>query len=190
MLTKVTLYGDLAEKYGKHWDLSIKTPAEAIRALSANNSGFRSDLLKKEAAYIVKVSGKSIGIEDLMSPVEPHMDIKIIPVIAGANKLGKIILGAALIYVGLNPSVVGGLSVGVATALVSVGVGLVIGGIAEMLAKPPELAEAEDSFQSFSFNGVSNTTTQGLPVPICYGQLLVGGATISSGAASVNYDPA
>jgi predicted phage tail protein len=189
MLTKVTLYGDLAEKYGKHWDLSIKTPAEAIRALSANNSGFRSDLLKKEAAYIVKVSGKSIGEEELLNPLASYNNIKIIPVIAGADKLGKILLGAALIYIGINPSVVGGLSVGVATALVSIGVSLVIGGVAELLAKPPELAEAEDSFQSFSFNGVSNTVTQGLPVPICYGQLLVGGATISSGAASVNYVP-
>ena len=41
MLKKVTLYGELAQKYGRDWSLDINSPSEAMQALAANNPGFR-----------------------------------------------------------------------------------------------------------------------------------------------------
>jgi predicted phage tail protein len=43
--------------------------------------------------------------------------------------------------------------------------------------------------ENYAFNGAANTVRQGVPVPICYGQLMVGGAVISSGITNENYSP-
>ena len=74
----------------------------------------------------------------------------------------------------------------VSGAMMNIGVGLIKGGIAQALATTPE--EIKDD-QNYSFNGAANTVAQGVPVPICYGQLMIGGAVISSGVTSENYSP-
>jgi len=62
-------------------------------------------------------------------------------------------------------------------ALGMIGSALLNSGVAEYMApkKPGEKGDA------FIFDGPVNTTKQGIPVPLAYGQLLVGGATISFG---------
>jgi len=68
------------------------------------------------------------------------------------------------------------------------GAALVLGGIASMLAPTPKPAETE-SVQNYAFNGAANTTRQGVAIPVCYGQLIVGGAVISSGVSPEDYTP-
>jgi predicted phage tail protein len=36
--------------------------------------------------------------------------------------------------------------------------------------------------ESYSFSGIQNTSRSGLPIPIIYGQVVVGSITISAGA--------
>jgi len=74
----------------------------------------------------------------------------------------------------------------VSGAMMQIGWGLISGGIAQMLATTPE--EVKDD-QNYSFNGAANTVQQGVPVPVCYGQLMIGGAVISSGITNENYSP-
>ncbi|MFH5139235.1 tail assembly protein, partial [Citrobacter freundii complex sp. 2024EL-00220] len=38
-----------------------------------------------------------------------------------------------------------------------------------------------DNRASYAFGGVTNTTAQGNPVPLCYGKRRIGGAIISAG---------
>jgi len=65
---------------------------------------------------------------------------------------------------------------------------LVLGGIASMMAPTPSPLAGEKA-QNYAFNGAANTTRQGVAIPVCYGQLMVGGAVISSGISPEDYVP-
>ena len=96
---------------------------------------------------------------------------------AGATGAGVIAGGAALTTVG--------------TALSAIGAGLVLTGVSQIISPTPpsglELKEA-NRIQNFSFSGITNTTQQGLAVPIAYGRVVVGSAVISSGL-DVDHSP-
>jgi len=87
-----------------------------------------------------------------------------------AGTVGMPTAGTA--YAGANAAYMGGY------ALMMVGTSLGLRAISEMLAPNP----ADDSEEDVSLlGGTLNTTQQGVPVPIAYGELIVGGATISAG---------
>ncbi len=218
MLKQVKLYGELADKYGKDWALAVNSPSEAVRALCANNPGFRGFLASSQdrgVGYKVMVGKTYIEKEEeLYNPSGRH-EIKIIPVVLGAKSgLGKILMGIALIWSGgwlaqqamglaasgaLGTAAAGGGATGLtamssgltglnaASAIGSMvqgvamkyGAAMIIGGIGQLLAGTPE-----EEPESFTFSGPVNTVRQGLSVPLCYGQLIVGGAVISSGIIS------
>ena len=199
MLKEVKLYGELAEKYGKDWLLDVNSPSEAVRALSANNPSFRNFVGASQdrgVGYKVMVGKTYLEKEEEIYNPSGRQEIKIIPVVLGAKKegLGAIILGVALIAMGVHPGVLKGLTgaigataaTAVTGALVSTGFSLMLGGIAQLLAPTPE--EIKDD-QNYAFNGALNTTQQGVAVPLCYGQLMIGGAVISSGVTSEDYNP-
>jgi len=59
----------------------------------------------------------------------------------------------------------------------------VLGGVAQLLTPTPKTDEDEgDPKKSFSFSGIQNTTRAGVPVPVVYGEMLVGGIVVSAGA--------
>jgi len=187
MLKTVQLYGELADKYGKEWQLNVRSPAEAILALSVNNSDFRQFMWDSESRgigyYIVVGKTYLKSVNEIHNPAG-RQNIKIIPVIIGSkSKWAKILLGAALIFAApwLAPKL-GFLGIETAALqgyLAKYGWGMVIGGIAQLLAPTPE-----KDVNSSAFSGAVNTIKQGVPVPICYGQLIVGGAVISAGITS------
>tara|TARA_Y100000034_G_C6769989_1_gene343470 strand:- start:222 stop:851 length:630 start_codon:yes stop_codon:yes gene_type:complete len=208
MLKQIKLYGELADEYGKDWALDVNSPSEAVRALCANNPSFKKFITSSQdrgVGYKVMV-GKSY-IEnnqvDLYNP-SGKQEIKIIPVVLGAkSKWAKQIFYGVLLIVAapyvvtalagtpLGQAVVyttaAGLEITAAMlaggVMASIGVNLVIGGIGGLIAPTPE-----DEIDSYMFNGAVNTTRQGLPVPICYGQLMVGGAVISSGVDTETWE--
>ncbi|MFH5137043.1 tail assembly protein, partial [Citrobacter freundii complex sp. 2024EL-00220] len=65
-----------------------------------------------------------------------------------------------------------------------VGAAMMLGSVAQMLSpQPAGLASKQDADNraSYAFGGVTNTTAQGNPVPLCYGKRRIGGAIISAG---------
>jgi len=73
----------------------------------------------------------------------------------------------------------------VSTIVGSIGVSLVLGGIAQALSPTPGISSLERGreaarLESFSFSGIVNTSQQGLPVPIAYGRVFTGSGVISS----------
>ena len=54
---------------------------------------------------------------------------------------------------------------------------LALTGLAEIMAPGPESDSQQE--EGYLFDGPTNNVQQGLPVPVCYGELLVGGAPIS-----------
>jgi predicted phage tail protein len=165
----------------------VKTPAEAVRALCANFPEFEK--------FMVSAHEKNMGfhvwngrhqLENADEATGPASgDIKIIPVIMGANAKTSIIIGAVLVVAGLVLTATG-VGAGAAPYLISAGVGLMLGGVIELLSPVPKIKEPEERPEnkpSYLFNGPVNTTAQGHPVPLGYGRLLIGGGIVSAGVS-------
>jgi predicted phage tail protein len=55
-------------------------------------------------------------------------------------------------------------------------------GVAQLLTPTPKISQDEgDPRKSFSFSGIQNTNRAGVPVPVVYGETLVGSVVISAG---------
>ena len=85
-----------------------------------------------------------------------------------------------LIVVGVMTSWAGG------GALVAAGIGMVAGGVAQMLTKPPKMKEysGTDAGRNSAFSNLSNTTAQGRPMPLAYGRVYAGSRVVSQGVES------
>lgn len=186
----VELYGWLGTKYGKSFDLEVKTAAEAVRALCANFPSFRSDV-GQDGVVVSVIEGRrrDIGVDQLHEPLGSDTVLKIVPMPAGAKGAGvfQTILGVVLIVVGAILSIIPGFQ-GAGVFLMKVGLVMVISGVAQMLVgtpkapKPGETEKESSNVASDLFNGPVNTSAQGNPVPLCYGgPILVGSYVVSAG---------
>jgi len=190
MLTTIKLSGLLGNKFGKEHRLDVETVGEAVRALDANRPGFKRHLsINNVPGYEVMVGEGLIGEKALNEPTGGET-IQIIPIIAGAGKnIGQIILGAVLIAASIYfPPMASSLAVFESAAwgyMQGIGVAMMLGGMANILAPSPDLShdqnEKTENKPNYSFNGVVNTVGQGHPIPVFYGELMVGGQIISAG---------
>lgn len=189
----IILNGQLGKLFGRRHRFDVATAGEAVRALCANFPGFERHMMETpNVGYRVKLHDAPLqDIKELHHPVGGRT-ITITPVVSGAGRgMGQILLGAALIAAavfipGLGTAMLIG-ATSVASVAFSVGVSLVIGGVAQLLAPSPKSnapAERPENQPSYVFNGPVNTTAQGQPVPVGYGRLVVGGAVISGGLST------
>ena len=212
----IKVYGALRERLGQcRFELNVATPAQAIKALCVNFPGLDKWLIDSEqdgVAYRVKVGREEATPSDLSVlglPWSEREVFSITPVVAGAGGFGRALFGAILIgssfffpgaglfgasaFGAFGPLAAGtiGTLTTVGTALSAVGAGLVLTGVSQIISPTPpsglELKEA-NRIQNFSFSGITNTSQQGLAVPIAYGRLFVGSAVISSGL-DVDHSP-
>ncbi len=193
MLRKIRLYGKLAKFIGKrvlHAD--VANAAEAVRFLVTNWPDLEQHMTSQH--YRVSVGSYDLGEDELHAPTG-QQDIKIVPVVTGAGATARIILGAALIAASFFT---GGATIGllglaapiaVSTVLLGVGASLVLGGVAQLLTPVPKIPQGGNSDQdprkSYSFSGIQQTSRQGTPVPVIYGETLVGSVVISAGIDTV-----
>jgi predicted phage tail protein len=186
MLRKIKLYGALAKFVGQRvLEADVATAAEAVRFLVSNWPELESHMAKQY--YRVHTAGEDLTLDDIHNPM--GREIQIVPVIAGAGAIGRILLGVALIAGAFftGGATIGLLGLAAPVALSSVfayvGATLLLSGIAQMLTPTPKTDQDEgDPRKSFSFSGIQNTTRAGVPVPVVYGELLVGGIVVSAGA--------
>jgi predicted phage tail protein len=186
MLRKIKLYGALAKFVGHRvLEADVATAAEAVRFLVTNWPELEGHMAKQY--YRVHTAGEDLTLDDVHNPM--GREIQIVPVIAGAGAIGRILLGVALIA---GAFFTGGATIGLlglaapvalSTVLAGVGVTLLLGGVAQLLTPTPKTSTDEgDPKKSFSFSGIQNTTRAGVPVPVVYGEMLVGGIVVSAGA--------
>ena len=67
------------------------------------------------------------------------------------------------------------------------GASLIMGGVIELLTPQQKVTSSGDSADntpSYNFNGPVNTTAQGHPVPLAYGEVMTGSAVISAGVVT------
>lgn len=184
MPTTIKLSGSLAKKFGREHKRVILKTKDAIKALCLTLDGFQQHMLdsdKRGITYAVFKGGKNISLDDLSFP-NNNETIHIVPVIMGSKRNGLLqtILGAVLVVVGAVLSVYG---YGAGTPLMQLGVSLMAGGIIQMLSpQTTGLTDTSDSENkaSYAFGSAKNTTAQGYPVPLMYGDRMVGGAIISA----------
>ena len=205
MLRTIKVYGHLAEHCGKKTFKALaRTPAEAVRFLVSNYPGLRA--LMRDGYYTVSTGAYSLELgqspEQLGYPLSGEDEIRIIPVISGANFFRNALLaiaGAALIA---TAAMTGGVEFRrrwifvckgsniwceVSGGSGNIGIGLVLTGVAGMLSPTIPTPDIDnDPRNNFSFSGVQNTSREGVPVPVAYGEVIVGSVVISSG---LNVDP-
>ena len=179
MLRKIKLYGALAKFVGHRvLEADVATAAEAVRFLLTNWPELEAHMAQQH--YRVHTAGEDLTLDDVHNPM--GREIQIVPVMAGAGAIGRILLGIALIAVSAFVPIAA-FGIGLNSALFGLGASLVLGGVAQLLTPTPKTDEDEgDPKKSFSFSGIQNTTRAGVPVPVVYGEMLVGGIVVSAGA--------
>lgn len=209
MLKTIKLYGVLSEKFGHEFKLAVDSPKEACRALSVLVPGFEKFMMnandlglgfavllgnksigrgKKRSAIFDAASGRiitgrNIGSDAVDMNTEETI-IKIVPRVIGAggnNGVIQAIIGVVLVVVGVFYDWSGTTSM-YGAAMIGAGVGMVAGGVAQMLM--PKM-NAEDQNQdgnkaNFGFGGAVTTVAQGSPVPVLIGEREIGGFILSA----------
>lgn len=174
-MTTIKLYGQLRQ-FGRSYDLAVRTPAEALKALCVQIPGlerFISNARSRGLVFAVFRGKKNIGESELN--YQGDGDIIIAPVVVGSKRAGilQTIIGAVLIV--MSPFTNG--------ATLAPGIALAAGGVIQMLspqAKGLKTSSAPDNTPGYAFGSAKNTTAAGLPVPLCCGRRRWGGAIISA----------
>jgi predicted phage tail protein len=204
MEKEIRLYGPLAKFIGQRKFLAeISSAGEAVRMLLANFPGLERHMADQH--YKVIVDGYDTDLEELNYPAS--QTIKIVPVLGGAGGVGKIIAGVAIVAfaivtagAGLIPGLGLGFGASAAIGIGAVGASLILGGVSQLLSPTPQLGQIGpasmnpgggrnttsegtemDPQESYSFSGIQNTSSQGTPVPVVYGETTVGSVVISAG---------
>lgn len=187
MLRTIRIYGRLAKFLKRRkFEAEVSSAAEAVRFLLTNFPQLEQHMADQH--YRVSVGSYDLTVDELHDPAG-QQEIKIVPVVSGAGAVGRIIAGVALLAIGFLVPGIGALGVHL---LIGVGASLVLGGVAQLLTPVPRTVPpgstsdtVKDPRKSYSFSGIQNTTRQGLPVPIVYGETMVGSVVISAGVDTV-----
>ena len=194
-LKKIKVYGKLRQFLGKSYFMAaVKSPQQAMSFLIANFEGIQKHM--NDQIYKVKMGGRVITEEYLS--MTGQGDIQIIPVATGSGPAIPIIGGALGIGAGaavtagttflggsfLATTIIGG-------ALTTIGTSMLIGGVTDLLAPQnpiPDVSSVSDIDPairgSYSFSGIQNVSSSGVPIPIIYGAVFSGSIIISSGTDS------
>ncbi len=175
-MINVLLYGQLRQ-FGRSFRLSVRTPAEAIKALCVQIPGlerFISNAKSRGIEFAVFRGTTPLGEKEVgFSGVG---DIRIAPVITGSKRAGLLqtIIGAVLIAVSFIPGF---------QVLLAPGIALAAGGVIQMLSPQAtglKTSAAPENTPGYAFGSAKNTTASGNPVSLCAGRRRWGGAIISA----------
>ncbi|AEA70168.1 Putative phage tail assembly protein [Pseudomonas brassicacearum subsp. brassicacearum NFM421] len=178
-MTTILLSGPLIKLFGRvHYrELGSKSVGEAFKALKCTLDGFEAairSLERKGMRFAIFRNRQNMAEKDFA--LGGAQEIRIVPVVSGSKRAGLLqtIIGAVLIVAG---SYFG------QTWAVQLGVGLVAGGVIQMLspqASGLKQSASPDNAPSYAFGSAKNTTASGNPVPICIGDRRWGGMIISA----------
>ena len=181
MNTMITIYlhGSLKRDFGSRFCLYAESPADALNGLFLQISGLREKI--RAGTFLVRLNDEiqteDSFIKNFRQP-EKNAVVHIIPRTAGAGRVGQVIAGVVIAFVGAY--------FGQAWA-VQLGVSLALGGVAQMLSKQPNLnanVQGQKASRNTAFSNLDNTMAQGQPMPLAYGLVYCGSRVISQGVES------
>lgn len=205
-MVTIRLLGEAGRRYGRRFQLAVKTPAEAVRALCLQIPGLRQYLLEsgeKGISWRV-VTDHAEGLEDeqLLWPMSKRMVLAPLP--AGRGGVGKIIAGVALVALAILvlPGAIafGTIALGgLAAPVGAIGLSLIFGGVSDLLTPTPKMPNVkgglgsglggssatsgrsrEEQLNSFAFDKSNANTVQGEVVPVLYGERIIGALPVLS----------
>ena len=207
-MVTIRLLGEAGRRYGRRFQLAVKTPAEAVRALCLQIPGLRQYLLesgeKGIAWRVVTDYAEGLDEEQMLWPMSKRLVLAPLP--AGRGATGKIIAGIAIIAISFGVGaffsagvVLGGfMGIGtVATATSAIGLSLIFSGVAELLTPTPKMPnvkgggfgggssatsgrDRDEQLNSFAFDKSNANTVQGDVVPVLYGERIIGALPVLS----------
>lgn len=206
-MVTIRLLGEAGRRYGRRFQLAVKTPAEALRALCLQIPGLRQYLLESGDKGIdwrvVTDHAEGLDEDQMLWPLSKRLVLAPLP--AGRGGVGKIIAGIAIIAIsfGVGAFFSAGIALGgfmgigtVATATSAIGLSLVFSGVAELLTPTPKMPNVkggvgggssatsgrsqEEQLNSFAFDKSNANTMQGDVVPVLYGERIIGALPVLS----------
>jgi predicted phage tail protein len=178
----IKVYGQLAKELGQRvFRADVESVAEAVRFLVSNFPHLERHMADQH--YRVSTGKHILTEQELHYPVGDAEVISITPVIVGSGSVFRAVLGVLLIAVSFFIPGIALFGVALQPIVLGIGASLLLGGIAQLLSPVPSMdkGEKDPKNQSYSFSGIQNSSRQGLPIPIVYGEVVVGSLVISSG---------
>ena len=189
----------------------ISSAGEAVRMLLANFPGLERHMADQHYKVIVDgydsdleelnhPASQTIKIVPVLGGAGGGVG----KIIAGVALIAAAIVfapaGAGFLGAGLGATA-GTFTLGAAAsvAIGAIGASLVLGGVSQLLSPTPQIGSIGpastaggfrptttegtemDPQESYSFSGIQNTSRMGLPVPLVYGETIVGSVVISAG---------
>lgn len=208
MMRKVYLDGEMAQKFGSEFTIKAVSMADVFRCLEGNFPEMREYLIdchEKDIGFLCQEGSEALQDEEELLLSLGDGDIYISPQPAGSKSgFGKILAAiaiVALVAVGgafafgaaqataggaFGGGIVSGLTQGLLYATstlagqlaIGLAINLALTGIQQMMAPDPSVDTPDTGEDSYLFRGAEQTTLEGDPVPVLYGQLRVPGRTI------------
>ena len=176
-MTIINIHGILAREYGKSFILSLPNPKDVLEAIDCNKQGFLQRLIELQReglCYDIIVNKTRITNGPDMENMSSPATIDLVPAISGSGPFMAPILGAMF-------SVGAGAGLTFAASLANA---VLFAAISYALAPKPENEALEvvagGSKSSMIFSNTANLASQGSPVPIGYGRLIVGSQVIQA----------
>lgn len=191
----IILHGILAKKFGKSFDLDVKTAKEACHALACQIPAFYEFMMNAEKQGIKfaifngekRTQKTNIGekqVDDITTASHIHIMPRVIG--SGGKAMGwlQVVAGVALIATGVGAGfgAAGFAAAAMNMGMIGAGAGLLLGGVSSLLMPTPKLdPNNEDGNRpNNGFGGAITTVAQGNPVPILYGEREIGGFIVSA----------
>ena len=194
-MVNVRFYGSL-KQFGSDFRLDCQTPAEVIHALTSQIPKLRQFI--QQGLFTVRVGRDYFDNryleKGLSQKLKDDSTVHFTPTLKGSKRGGLfgVIAGVALIATAFALGPLGFSVIGANAAWMVGGLGasMLLGGVAQMLTKMPEMkpGSEKEKKQSTSFTNLSNMAAQGRIVPLAYGRIRAGSLIISQGIETMDVD--
>ena len=195
-MVTIRLLGEAGRRFGRRFQLAVKTPAEAVRALCVQMPELRQYMISSGdngiAWRVVTDRAEGLNEDQLLWPMSKRLVLAPIP--AGRGATGQILAGVALVAFSLLlPGIGAAIGGATMTKIGLFGGALIFGGIAQLLTPTPKMPTVDavgggattgrsesDQLKSFTFDKSNANTKQGEVVPVLYGERIVGSLPVLS----------
>lgn len=204
-MVTIRLLGEAGRRYGRRFQLAVKTPAEAVRALCLQIPGLRQYLLESGEKGIdwrvVTDHAGGLDEDQLLWPMSKRLVLAPLP--AGRGGVGKIIAGVVIVAFAIVTAGAGlfalglGFSASTAISIGAIGASLIFSGVSDLLTPTPKMPnvkgggfgggssstsgrDRDEQLNSFAFDKSNANTVQGDVVPVLYGERIIGALPVLS----------
>ena len=183
----VTLLGDIGDKFGETWTMNVEYVKDIFKLIECQRPGFKQYLIdchEKGVTFDIQRGDEYLETEEELFLSEAKDDFIITAGPAGSKSgIGKFYAAGVLIVVSVFFPPLAGAAQGsflakMATGMQMMAVSLILQGVAQLLMPGPETDTGIDP-NTYLFSGAQTALKEGVPVPVLYGELIVGGAVIN-----------